>query len=66
MRIEKPRRVTEDDPDTLDMLYEQTRINSLPEAWQRVAVNHQLDQWNARPTVVEQNARELKRNSLRR
>jgi hypothetical protein len=65
MKIFKPTHITEDDNDSLDDLYEQTRINSLPEPWQRIATNHQLDQWQATPSIIEQNAEELRHNSLR-
>jgi phage-related protein len=65
IKIEKPTSMTEDDPDTLDMLYEQVRVGNLPEQHRRIAINHQVDQWEATTPVVEQSARELRRRSLR-
>jgi len=65
MPLFKPSHITEDDPPTLDELYEQARINSLPEPLQRIAINHQLDQWEAEPSIVERTSEELRRNSLR-
>jgi len=66
MRIIKPSHITENDADTLDDLDEQARINHLPEPLQRLAITHQLDQWEASPSIVERNAQELQRSSLRR
>lgn len=65
MQLFKPSHITEDDPDTLDTLYEQVRINSLPESLQRIAINHQMDQWEAAPGLVERSSEEMRRNSLR-
>lgn len=65
MKLFKPSHITEDDPDTLDDLYMQARISHLPESLQRIAVNHQLDQWEAEPSIVERTTQELQRNSLR-
>lgn len=65
MQIAKHTHITEDDPDTLDTLYEQARINSLPVPLQRIAVAHQLDQLEAKPSVIERNVEELRRSSLR-
>lgn len=65
MKLFKPSHITEDDPDTLDEEYEQSRISQLPEALQRLAITHHLDQWEAEPSIVERNAQELQRRSLR-
>lgn len=65
IRIEKPTHITDDDPETLDMLYEQVRVDNLPEHLRRIAINHQADQWEATPTVVERNVQGLRRRSLR-
>jgi hypothetical protein len=65
MKLFKPSHITEDDPDTLDDLYMQARISHLPEPLQRIAINHQLDQFEATPGIVERTSEELRRNSLR-
>lgn len=65
MKLFKPSHITEDDPPTLDELYEQVRMSSLPESLQRIAINHQLDQWEAAPGIVERTSEEIRRNSLR-
>ena len=65
MQIFKPSHITEDDPLTVDELYERARVSYLPEPLQRIAINHQLDQWEAAPSLVERTTEELRRNSLR-
>lgn len=58
-------RITEDDEDTLDIQWEQERIDNLPLSQQRLAIAHHLDQWQAEPSIVEHNTQELQRRSLR-
>jgi hypothetical protein len=42
--------------ETLDEAYERQRIDVLSQPLQRLAVAHQLDQFNAAPSLVQQNA----------
>ena len=41
------------------------RIDRLPAVLQRLAVQHQLDQFLAEPSVIERQARALRASSLR-
>jgi hypothetical protein len=45
-----------DEPETLDEAYEAQRISSLPAALQPLVALHHLDQLEATPSLVEQNA----------
>ena len=65
MQLFKSTHITQDDDDTLDAEYEQSRIDNLPLPLQRIAIHHQLDQWEARPSLVEQAAQDARRHTLR-
>jgi len=49
-------RVTEE-PETMDEMYQRLRIQALPERLQQLALLHYLDQFQAVPSYVEQQAR---------
>jgi hypothetical protein len=49
-------RVTEE-PETIDEMYERLRIQALPERLQQLVLLHYLDQFQAVPSYVEQQAR---------
>lgn len=49
-------RVTEE-PETMDEMYQRLRIQALPERLQRLVLLHYLDQFQAVPSYVEQQAR---------
>ena len=53
-------RITEE-PETLEEAYERLRIASLPEALQELVYLHLLDQFEAVPSYVEQQARQFAR-----
>jgi hypothetical protein len=65
MQIAKPSHITEDDPLTLEEMYERARVSYLPEPLQQIAIAHQLDQWEAEPSIIERNAQQLQHTSLR-
>jgi hypothetical protein len=52
------RRMTEE-VETLEEAYERQRLESLPEDWQRLVALHHLDQLEAVPSYVEQQARQF-------
>lgn len=56
MSKQLPTRITQDDADTLEAAYEASRIASLPPILQPLALAHHLDQWNAGPSLVKQQA----------
>jgi hypothetical protein len=49
-------RVTEE-PETMDEMYQRLRIQALPERLQRLVLLHYLDQFQAVPSYIEQQAR---------
>jgi hypothetical protein len=49
------RQMTEE-RETMDEMYERLRIASLPEPLQRLVIQHHLDQFEAMPSYVEQQA----------
>jgi len=49
-------RVTEE-PETIDEMYERLRIQALPERLQQLVLLHYLDQFQAVPSYIEQQAR---------
>ncbi len=49
-------RVTEE-PETIDEMYQRLRIQALPERLQQLVLLHYLDQFQAVPSYVEQQAR---------
>jgi hypothetical protein len=49
-------RVTEE-PETMDEMYQRLRIRALPERLQRLVLLHYLDQFQAVPSCLEQQAR---------
>ena len=51
-------RVTEE-PETMDEMYQRLRIQALPERLQRLVLLHYLDQFQAVPSYVEQQARQF-------
>lgn len=55
-KIVAPKRITEDDPPTLDEEYEIQRIASLPPRQQEMAIESLINRFNATPSYVETNA----------
>ena len=51
-------RITEE-PETMDEMYQRLRIQALPERLQRLVLLHYLDQFQAVPSYVEQQARQF-------
>ena len=49
-------RVTEE-PETIDEMYERLRIQALPERLRQLVLLHYLDQFQAVPSYIEQQAR---------
>ena len=49
-------RVTEE-PETIDEMHERLRIQALPERLQQLVLLHYLDQFQAVPSYIEQQAR---------
>jgi hypothetical protein len=49
-------KVTEE-PETIDEMYERLRIQALPERLQQLVLLHYLDQFQAVPSYIEQQAR---------
>lgn len=54
--MEQPRPITEE-PETLEEAYERMRIEALSQDQQRLLFLHLLDQFEAVPSYVEQQAR---------
>lgn len=50
---------TYQDEETLDEMYERLRIESLPPSQQELVLRHHLDQFNAVPSYVAQQAQEF-------
>jgi hypothetical protein len=50
-----------EEPETMEEAYESLRIASLPEELQRLVLLHTLDQFEAVPSYVEQQARKFAR-----
>ena len=58
MRYSYIARVTEE-PETMDEMYQRLRIQALPERLQRLVLLHYLDQFQAVPSYLEQQAKQF-------
>jgi hypothetical protein len=61
--MKTPNRPITEEPETLDEAYERLRIDSLTPQQQRLVYRHHLDQLQAVPSYVEQQARTFARES---
>ncbi len=63
--FQRTQKVTEDDNTSLETMYEEYRIDHLPDTLRPLAINHAVDQWEAQPSIIENCTSEVKRRSLR-